>query len=263
MGRKRLAVSTRIALPDVIIGGAPRSGTTFLCELLSKHPAVYVAKPFSPEPKVCMTPHLDGDVGILRRYADFFGGAPTSCVRIEKTSYYLENVEARERLLRIVPNAKYIFILREPVERAYSNWMRSRLNGLETLSFEQAVACEQSRRSPLPEHQAYARPFDYLARGRYGTFIKAWIHAVGRERVAVYILEAAVSEPTWFVKELQQFLGVGPLSWSALKTGPINSITRGPEGLSQKTATSLRKKMYPEVELLAKVTGVDVSVWGY
>jgi hypothetical protein len=210
-----------------------------------------------------MTPHPNGDIGILGRYVDFFGDAPTSSVRIEKTSYYLENAEARARLLRILPHAKYIFILREPVERAYSNWMRSRFNGLETLPFEEAVACEPGRPSPLPEHQAYARPFDYLARGRYGTLIQAWVQAVGRERVAVYVLEDAVSKPTSFVKELQYFVGVRPLPWSALKTGVTNAIKRGPEGLSRQAAASLRKQMHPEVELLAKVTGVDVSIWGY
>src|SRR5207253_6964810 len=136
-------------VPDVIIGGAPRSGTTFLCELLAKHPDIYVAKPFIPEPKVCMTPHPGGDAGLLRRYADIFSDAPSRSIRIEKTSYYLENAEARERLVRILPRAKFVFILREPVERAYSNWMRSRLNGLETLPFEEAIERELSRVSPL------------------------------------------------------------------------------------------------------------------
>jgi hypothetical protein len=44
-------MSGRVPVPDVVIGGAPRSGTTFLCELLAKHPSVYVAMPFIPEPK--------------------------------------------------------------------------------------------------------------------------------------------------------------------------------------------------------------------
>ena len=43
MGRKHQRVSPGDALPDVVIGGAPRSGTTFLCEVLAKHPQIYVA----------------------------------------------------------------------------------------------------------------------------------------------------------------------------------------------------------------------------
>jgi len=263
MGRQDGAMSGRVPLPDVIIGGAPRSGTTFLCELLAKHPSVYVARPFIPEPKVCMTPHPDGDAGLLQRYGSFFSSAPPRAVRIEKTSYYLENADARERLVRILPETKFIFILREPVERAYSNWMRSRLNGLETLPFETAVELEPGRESPMPPHQSYARPFDYLSRGRYGTLIEPWIRAVGRERLAIYVLEAAVAAPDRFVADLQSFVGVDALPWSSLITGTVNGIERGSDGLSKHTAAALREKMRHEVERLAEIANVDVAIWGY
>jgi hypothetical protein len=263
VGRQDGTVTSRMPVPDVVIGGAPRSGTTFLCELLAKHPRIFVPRPFIPEPKVCMTPHPEGDAGLLRRYADIFADAPAQCVRIEKTSYYLENAEARERLIRVLPCAKFIFILREPVERAYSNWMRSRLNGLETLPFEEAVGREPDRVSPLPSHQAYARPFDYLTRGRYGTLVEAWIRAVGRERIAIYIFEAALAAPEAFVDDLQRFIGVNPLPWSALATETINAIERGPDGLRKETAAALREKMRPEVERLARIANLDVAIWGY
>jgi hypothetical protein len=256
-------MSGRVPTPDVIIGGAPRSGTTFLCELLAKHPSVYVARPFIPEPKVCMTPHSDGDAGLLQRYLGFFSSAPPQAVRIEKTSYYLENNDARERLVRILPETKFIFILREPVERAYSNWIRSCLNGLETLPFEKAVELELGRESPLPPHQNYARPFDYLSRGRYGTLIEQWIRAFGRERLAIYILEAALAEPDRFVADLQRFIGVDPVPWSSLITGKINAIDRGSDSLSTKTAATLREKMRHEVKHLAEIANIDVAIWGY
>ena len=142
--------NTRSNLPDVVIGGAPRAGTTYLCELLSKHPQIFVAQPFIPEPKVLMTPHEMGDVGILGRYDDWFATAPDESIRVEKTSYYLENAEARERFARLLPNTRIIFILRDPVRRAYSNWLWSTRNGLETLPFADAIAIENDRPSPLP-----------------------------------------------------------------------------------------------------------------
>src|ERR1700736_5390855 len=96
VGRKDGSVIDRLPVPDIIIGGAPRSGTTFLCELLAKHPGIFIAKPFIPEPKVCMMPHSDGDAGLLQRYAAFFSDAPPNAIHVEKTSYYLENADARE-----------------------------------------------------------------------------------------------------------------------------------------------------------------------
>jgi hypothetical protein len=212
---------------------------------------------------VGMTLHPDGDAGLFQRYAGFFLSAPPQAVRIEKTSYYLENADARERLVRILPETKFIFILREPVERAYSNWIRSRLNGLETLPFEKAVQLEHGRESPLPPHQNYARPFDYLSRGRYGTLVEPWIRAVGRERLAIYILEAAVAAPDRFVADLQRFVGVDTMPWSSLMTGKINAIERGSDSLSRKTAAALREKMRHEVERLAEIANVDVAIWGY
>src|ERR1700731_4946180 len=129
---------------------------------------------------------------------------------------------------------------------------RSPLNGLETLPFEKAVELEVGRESPLPPHQSYAKPFDYLSRGRYGTLIERWIKAVGRERLAIYIMETAVAEPDRFVADLQCFIGLDPMAWSSLITGKINAIERGSDSLSPKTAATLRKKMRPEVERLAE-----------
>jgi hypothetical protein len=69
-------------IPDIIIGGAPRSGTTFLCDLLSEHPDWS----FIPEPKVCMISHPAGDPGYLERYAVLFDDAPASSLRSQATS---------------------------------------------------------------------------------------------------------------------------------------------------------------------------------
>jgi hypothetical protein len=264
MGREHERVTVRSATPDVVIGGAPRSGTTFLCELLAKHPQVYVAQPYIPEPKVCMTPHPAGDSGLLSRYASFFAEAPPQSTRVEKTSYYFENAEARERLTRLLPQARFVFILREPVARAYSNWSRTRSQGLEKLPFEEAIELdERSRPVPLPSDRAYARPFDYLIRGQYGTFAQAWIDAVGPSRVAFYLFEEAIAAPKSFVHNLQRFVGVEPLPWSRISIGRINAGENDARTIDAVLAARLRRRFAPDVEHLARLTGLDVSIWGY
>jgi hypothetical protein len=264
MGREPGRVSTRGPVPDVVIGGAPRSGTTFLCELLAKHPQVYVARPFIPEPKVCMTPHPAGDAGLLERYAAFFAGAPSHSVRVEKTSYYFENDEARERITKLLPDARFVFILREPVARAYSNWSRSRAQGLETLSFEAVIELEERARPvPLPADLAYARPFDYLTRGQYGTFAQAWINAVGRSRTFFYLFEEAVAAPDRFVRMLQRFLGVEPLPWERIATGKVNALEHDLRAIHPALVARLRQRFVPQVACLAELTSLDVAIWGY
>jgi hypothetical protein len=264
VGWKHAPVTARDLVPDIVIGGAPRSGTTFLCELLAKHPQVYVAQPFIPEPKVCMTPHAAGDAGLLDRYAGFFAQAPPHSVRIEKTSYYFENADARERLARVLPQAKFVFVMRDPVARAYSNWARTSAQGLETMPFEQAIELdEQARPIPLPPERAYARPFDYLTRGQYGTFAQAWIDAVGKSRLFFYIFEQAIDAPEPFVALLQRFAGIEALPWSQLSTGRINANENDGAAIAPALADRLRRRFAPEMERLARLTGLDVSVWGY
>jgi hypothetical protein len=260
---RRIIVMQREALPHVVIGGAPRSGTTFLCELLAKHPGVFVARPFIPEPKVLLAPHPDDVAGFRQRYSEFFADAPVGSIRVEKTSNYFENDDARERFKRVLPDTQMIFMLREPVARAYSNWLWSTRNGLETLSFAEAVAAEGSRPSPFGPDRPHVRPYDYLTRARYGSFAEAWISAIGRERIAFFAFEKAIAEPESFVDELQATVGVDPLPWSRLRTGIVNANGLSDDPPDPQLVKDLRARLAPEMTRLASLTGLDISCWGY
>jgi sulfotransferase family protein len=252
-------------LPGLVIGGAPRSGTTHLAALYDQHPDIFVAKPFIPEPKVCMTTAPDGPAGYVRRYHALFRDAPAGKLLVEKTSYYLENDEALARLRAVVPaRTRFIFILREPVERAYSNYLWSRQNGLETLPFGEAVRLDPKLRpSPLKADRAYARPFDYLARNDYGRFAESWFAAFGRERVRFVLLEQLKASRRTILKEIQEFAGVEPLDAEHFGMAGLNPSD--PAGLSLDPALrdELRQEMWPLVDRLAAVTGLDVGLWGY
>jgi len=254
-------MAPRARLPDVVIGGAPRSGTTFLAELLAKHPGVYLAQPIIPEPKVCLRPHPDGDAGYIETYARLFADAPADAVCVEKTSNYFENAEARIRLARVLPAAKFVFMLREPVARAFSNWKWSTKNGLETLPFAEAVALEGRRPNPLGPEREAARPFDYMLRGRYGSFAAAWYALCGPERIRFFLFEEVMDDPAEFVLDLQCWIGLEPLPWSRLQTGRVNATDSDISGLDPALAARLRAEIRPEVEAFAALTGHDLGVW--
>src|SRR5579864_4344011 len=95
-------------LPAFIIGGAPRSGTTYLATGLSRHPQVRMAQPLIPEPKVFMT-QGQPDAYYFARYRDLFDGAPEGAVCGEKTSYYLESAQARGVIHRLLPEVRLLF----------------------------------------------------------------------------------------------------------------------------------------------------------
>lgn len=247
--------------PAFIIGGAPRSGTTFLCHALDRHPDIFIAKPFIPEPKVFMTEAAPAEY--LARYRRFFSATGSARFLGEKTSYYLESEAACERIRAHVPEVKLVFIVREPVARAYSNYLWSRMNGLETLAFAEAVALEGRRPSPLPEEKSYARPFDYLTRGDYARFAERYYAAFGRERVAFFLYEDIEEQPDALLLRLQQFIGVEPLPDDRLRSLRVNSARESGPALSPILERELRTRMAPLVTRFAAVTGLDVSRWGY
>jgi hypothetical protein len=248
--------------PAFIIGGAPRSGTSFLCQALDRHPDVYMAKPLVPEPKVFMGPPQDPET-YRARYAELFAGASGQRMLGEKTTNYLESQTCCERIAAYLPGVRMLFIVREPVARAYSNYLWSRKNGLETLTFEEAIALEGRRPSPLPPEKAHARPFDYLVRGDYATFAERYYEALGRDRVAFFLFEEIQARPDALLSRVQQFIGVEPLPAERLDVGVVNSARQEGPPIDGETERRLRARMAPLVDRFAALTGLDLRAWGY
>jgi hypothetical protein len=248
--------------PDFIIGGAPRSGTTFLLEALDRHPDIYMARPFRPEPKVFMGPPQTGEA-YRTRYAELFAGAGDERVLGEKTTNYFESEVCCQRIASHLPGVRTVFLVREPVARAYSNYLWSRKNSLETLGFEEAIEREGQRPSPLPPEKAHARPFDYLIRGDYATFAERYYAAMGRERVAFFLYEDIEAHPDALLGAVQRFIGVEPLPADRLDVGVVNSARDEGPPIDPRTEHTLRRRMAPLVRRFAELTGLDVRAWGY
>lgn len=246
--------------PHFIIGGAPRSGTTYLAQALASHPDICMAQPFIPEPKVLMLPEqTEGEY--VARYQQLFASALPQQQCGEKTSYYLESAAARDRIKALLPTVKMLFIVREPVARAYSNYLWSKKNGLETWSFAEAIAAEGTRPNPLPSDKAYARPFDYLSRGDYAAFAEPYFAALGRHRIKFVLYEDLHTNHDRLMRSIHEFLDVRVLPVTAL--GVVNSAKEMGPPIETRIAAQLREQMRPRVQRFAALTGLDVNCWGY
>lgn len=250
-------------LPTFVIGGAPRSGTTYLAHALDSHPQVTMAKPYVPEPKVLMTAAPDA-AAYRARYEPFFEDADRERARGEKTSYYLEFEPAARLFDEVLPEAKILFLIREPVGRAYSNWLWSRQNGLEDLPFAQAVAVEGKRPSPLPPERAYARPFDYLTRNDYHGFARRWLDALGPERVRFWLYEDLTGDRgAEQLTQIQEFIGVEPRELAVPDELVVGARHSGPP-LDAALERELRERMRPGVQAFGRLcNGLDLSAWKY
>src|SRR5215469_5961387 len=116
-----------MALPDFLIIGAPKAGTTALHAALAQHPGLHMSP--VKEPKFFLSdgpPPVRGGPGDAQTYREhvwrraeyeaLFDAAQPGTLRGESTPFYLYRQDAQERIRALIPNAKLIVILRDPVE---------------------------------------------------------------------------------------------------------------------------------------------------
>ena len=247
-------------LPDFIIGGAPRSGTTWLYELLDRHPDVYMAKPVKPEPKFFLVDHLY-EKG-LQFYSDtWFAQAAEWQLAGEKSTDYLESRNAAERIAHDLPYVKLVFILRDPADRAYSNYLWTRMNGIETEDFETALRLEPERERTLPEKWRFARPFSYFSRGLYADLLAEYFARFRREQMLILRFEDIDQRPAVLADRLHRFLGVAPRPDDVDGLGVINPSENRGETLNAASRRQLMARYADSNRRLAEMLGPDFTLW--
>ena len=125
---------------------------------------------------------------------------------------------AAERAAAVVPEARIVAVLRNPVDRAYSHYRHSVERGHETLSFSDALDAEPARLAGEAERivrdagyrSVPHRVFSYASRGRYADQLTAWIDRFGRSRVLVLRSEDLYADPARAYNEVIRFVGLPP-----------------------------------------------------
>jgi Sulfotransferase family len=206
-------------LPNFIIGGARRGGTTSLYYGIRRHP------------EICLYPHSELNYFVeeevrgrkwrdepadperweathsIENYAALFTGCDEARAIGHKGADLLFWHPAHERIKRFVPDVRFIFTLRHPVKRAWSHYWAERAKGRETLSFEAALAAEDTR-SAKSDWAHYH--LSYRARGCYDKSLQRFFETFQRERVLVVTLEEKSARPQETLQKIYRFLGVNP-----------------------------------------------------
>jgi len=247
-------------VPDFIIGGAPRSGTTWLYVLLDRHPDIHMAQPRVPEPKFFLVDELyERGVGYYAQ--TWFAQTHGAAVVGEKSTNYLESSVAAARIREHLPDVKLIFILREPVSRAYSNYLWSKMNGLEQEDFARALDLEERRERDLPRALRYARPHAYFSRGLYAKLLRPYFAVFPRESILCLRYEDITGAPGDLVARVHQFLGVTPRRHDFEGIGTVNASVHDGSRIPEHTVRTLLERYAGPNRRLAELLGPGFEVW--
>jgi hypothetical protein len=196
-------------LPQFLCVGTQKGGTTTLHALLSGHPQVFL--PQEKELHFFSSHHGSGP----RWYSNHFLAACPGQVRGEITPYYLFHPEAPRRIQALLPQARLIVLLRDPVARTLSQYFHSYRLGLETLDLEAALRAESVRLmgSPVclaadngrhPSHQEHS----YLARSRYEQQLPRYMERFSANQLLLLRSEDLFQQPAMVWRQLLLFLSL-------------------------------------------------------
>lgn len=211
-------MTTRSPRPDFMIVGAPKAGTTALHAALAQHPQIFTSRPKEAKYWLCgdaPPPHFSGpgdrhsqQEWIWRReeYDALWADARPDQVRGESTPFYLWSREAQTRIAAAMPDIRLIAVVRDPIDRAYSNWMHLWCDGLEPIAdFPTAFAAESDRIA-----DGWAPFWRYRELGLYGAQLAHLRKLVEPARILVVRYRDLVDDPAGVLARTCAFLGVAP-----------------------------------------------------
>jgi len=202
----------RRPLPDFLVIGAQKAGTTALYAYLRWHPGI--AGPSWKEVSFFDRHWWRGEAWYRGQFPLRAG---TRLVG-EASPSYLFHPLAPERARSLVPGAKLVALLRDPVDRAYSQYQHEVALGREPLSFEDALAAEDERlvgevERLIADPRAFSRAWwdhTYTARGRYAEQLERWLEAFPSEQLLVVRTEDLGERPAETYASILAFLGAEP-----------------------------------------------------
>lgn len=252
---RKLTASMR-KMPDFIIIGTQKGGTSSLFYYLNQHPAIQMSTP-----KEVHYYDINYKKGI-EWYKSHFPFKWSTKLAGEASPYYIFHPHAPKRLKKDLPNAKIIMLLRDPAERAFSHYKMNKKNGTEALSFEEAIDKENERLEndlkKLGENEFYNaqnhRIFSYASRGQYDEQLQNWLQYFALNQMLIIKSEDFFENPEKVVKQVLEFLLLK-------EAGNIDYINKnkGAQGKFDEAArVKLQNKFAPHTEQLNKLAGKKI-----
>jgi len=191
-------------LPDFFLLGAAKCGTTSLHDYLRQHPDLFL--PYVKELNFFDANDEQFTSG-QDRYRAYFAEAGHRQAGEATPSYFRRTdvVPSRMRRVYVEQPPRFLLLLRDPVNRAYSHYLHNVSEGREPLAFRDALQAEKAR--PVSRGEAWK---GYFADGVYADSLITWFDAFSRERFLIVLSRDLAADPAHTLRQIFRFLGVDP-----------------------------------------------------
>jgi hypothetical protein len=200
----------RVVWPNFYIVGAPRCGTTSVWAYLKKHPQVFLPKIKEPSYFETTPPPPDLKhlcVGNLEAYQRLYLGAAGYKAIGDASTGYLWDRNAPAKIHEVSPGARIVILLRDPVERAYSQYRLLARSDMD-LTFHEAI---QHDNMVFAETGNCWKARMYVARGCYYAQVRRYLEIFGEKQVGIYLYEDLQKDPLGVTSAICRLLDVDPL----------------------------------------------------
>ena len=201
-----------MTLPNFFIVGAPKCGTTAMHAYLAQHPDVFMSDPKEPH-------YFGRDLEFRYRrrpsaaqYESYFAGAADRRRAGEASVWYLYSEGAAQEIAELVPDARIVAMVRDPVDMIPSLHGQFVFNGHEDLSLADALAAEHDRAAGrrIPPHANFPRGLLYRRVASYAEQLERYLERFGRDRVHVILYDDFRADAAATYRRLLEFLDVDP-----------------------------------------------------
>lgn len=189
-------------LPDFLVVGAQKSGTTTLFVLLSKHPRIFM--PARKEVQFFSSPMLYPK-GLDWYAEEFFSACPEGHLAGEVSPQYMYSTEIARRVHDGLPQAKIIAILRDPIDRAWSHYQMTRRREQETRPVQDAFAAALTTDETNTDAPETGRYFQF---GDYERVLSEYLSLYGCENMLILFQEELDKDPETVMCKVCGFLGI-------------------------------------------------------
>lgn len=242
--------------PQFLGLGVQKGGTTTLQRLLEQHPQVWL--PPEKELQFFSLHYARGAQWYASRFAEASAGQ--CCGDI--TPYYLFHPEAPRRIAELLPQARLIVLLRDPVERSLSQYFHSRRLGLEPLDLAAALAAEEERLAGAELQLAAAdgrhrshQEHSYLARSRYEQQLERYEQSFRKEQFLLLRSEDLFEDGSTVWRRVQAFLDLKPVPFPP-GVAPANAGRGEAMTVPEPVREQLRQELQPTYRAMEERYGI-------